>query len=212
MESWLFGHQRNIRDITCLPERIFWKITTREMIIRIYLHIYIVQINHNCCETSKKLVVEEIVAEQLSQWLSHHVMLSKVNAAYLMDSCNVFAVIQPVFLWQNTAGPRPYMYVRYSQALYPLEIFSAGLHGGWSKEPGRYGVALATCCPCNSQTSPFKTAKSQLSWLSDASHLIVPHHRLRNIQSQTQRFPSWRPCPEEGYKRNKRSIIGKART
>ena len=47
MESWLFGHQRNIRDITCLPERIFWKITTRDIIIRVYLYIYIVQIIHN---------------------------------------------------------------------------------------------------------------------------------------------------------------------
>ena len=42
VESWLFGHQKNIRDIACLPERIFWKITTKEIIIRVHLHIYIV--------------------------------------------------------------------------------------------------------------------------------------------------------------------------
>jgi len=36
---------------------------------------------------SKKLVVEEIVVEYVSWWLSHQVMLLKVNAAYLILEC-----------------------------------------------------------------------------------------------------------------------------
>jgi hypothetical protein len=42
---------REIQGITCLPERIFWMITTREMITRIYLHIYITYIIHYHGET-----------------------------------------------------------------------------------------------------------------------------------------------------------------
>ena len=40
---------------------------------------------------SKKPVAEEIVAEYVSQWLSHHVMPPKVNVAYL-TSCDLGSI------------------------------------------------------------------------------------------------------------------------
>src|SRR5271168_1839632 len=66
---------------------------------------------------------------------------------------------------QKKAGPSLNKYRKYSVALYPLEIFSAGFLGGWWNEEGKKGVAAATIFPCSIQAFPVSFAQGQIDVL-----------------------------------------------
>ena len=79
----------------------------------------------------------------------------------------------------NTAGPKPKTYRRNSQALYPLESFSARFWGGRPKDVGQNGVIWPTKAPCSMNVClSASPAQSHVDLSSCQSHVMVPLQRL----------------------------------